>query len=196
MPTQAPVSYHLDLYGYWLSKRGARIMPARGDINPADIPLLLPHLMIIERAGDQFRYRQVGSAIVKAVGYDATGVTVGSYIAAPETAAEVRTIFARVFTAAGPVFAAGEFIHKTGANVNLSLFTAPLSEDEVAVDMSISTLVTRFSAAFALEPGWLKGLPIRVGDVIEVRDTAELETLCREWELRCPMQGSAHLQAG
>src|SRR5215472_8056847 len=102
---QAPASHHLDLYRYWLSKRGARIMRARGDINPADISLLLPYLLVVERAGDQFRYRQVGRTIVEAVGYDATGVTVGSYIAAPETAAELRAIFGRVFTAAGPVFA-------------------------------------------------------------------------------------------
>jgi PAS domain len=81
IPMQEPASHHLDLYRYWLSKRGTRIMPARGDINPADIVPLLPYLMIVERAGDQFRYRQVGNAIVEAVGYDATGITVGTYIA-------------------------------------------------------------------------------------------------------------------
>src|SRR6516165_3653107 len=101
---QAPASCHLDLYRYWLFKRGERTMPARGDINPADMPSLLPYMMIIDRADGRFRYRQVGSAIVEAVGYDATGVTVGSYIAAPETAAEVRAIFERVFAATGPVF--------------------------------------------------------------------------------------------
>jgi hypothetical protein len=185
MPTETPASHHLDLYRYWLSKRAGSITPARGDINPAEIPLLLPYLMIIERAGESFRYRQVGSAILEAVGYDATGVTVGSYIAAPETATEVQAIFARVFTAAGPVFATGEFIHKAGASINLSLLAVPLSEDEVAVDMAISTLAICFSAAFALEPGWLKGLPVKVDRMLEVRDAAELETLCREWEHRC-----------
>jgi hypothetical protein len=181
---QVPVSRHLDLYRYWLSKRGGRIMPARGDINPADIAPLLPYLIIVERAGDQFRYQQVGSGIAEAVGYDATGVTVGTYITAPETAAEVRAIFARAFVAAGPVFARGKFIRKTGANINLSLLAAPLSEDGVAVDMAISTFAARFSAAFAPEPGWLKGLPVKVDSVLEVRDTAELEKLCREWEQR------------
>jgi hypothetical protein len=182
---QEPVSHHLDFYHYWLSKRGGRIMPARSDINPADIAPLLPYLMIVERTGDQFRYRQVGSAIVEAVGYDATGVTVGTYIAAPETAAEVQAIFARVFVAAGPVFATGEFIHKTAANINLSLLTAPLSEDGVSIDMTVSTLAARFSTAFTPTPGWLKGLPVKVDRVLEVRDAAELKKICREWEQRC-----------
>ena len=179
---QAPASYHLDLYRYWLSKRGSRIMPARSGINPADFPQLLPYMMIIDRAGDQFRYRQVGSAIVEAVGYDATGVTVGSYIAAPETAAQARAIFKRVFTAAGPVFAIGEYIHKSNTNIRFSLLTVPLSEDGVAVDMAISTLIARLNPSFVPEPGWLKGLPVKVGDVIEVQDTAELQVLYSEWE--------------
>jgi PAS domain len=178
---QAPLSRHLDLYRYWLWKRGVRIMPARGDINPADIAPLLPYLMIVERAGDQFHYRQVGSGIAEAVGHDATGITVGTYIAAPETAAEVRAIFERVFTAAGPVF----------AKIDLSLLTAPLSEDGVVVDMAISTFAARFNAAFAPEPGWLKGLPVKVDRVLEVGDTAQLETLCREWEQRWPRDGQS-----
>jgi hypothetical protein len=185
---EAPASHHLDLYSYWLSKRGARIMPARGDINPAEISLLLPLLMVIEKTDGRFRYRQVGSAIVEAVGYDATGVTVGTYIAAPDTAAELRAIFEYVFTAGGPVFARGEYLHKTGGNINLSLFTAPLSEDGVAVDMSISTLAACFSAALKPGPRWLKGLPFKIGDAVEVRDRAELEKLCLEWERSCEVQ--------
>ncbi len=38
-------------------------MPARGDINPADIPALLPHLGIIEKADGELRYRLIGTAM-------------------------------------------------------------------------------------------------------------------------------------
>jgi len=31
--------------------------------------------------------------------------------------------------------------------------------------------------------GWLKGLPVKAYDVLNVKDAAELEKLCREWEL-------------
>jgi hypothetical protein len=185
MPTDAPISHHLDLYAYWLSKRGTRTMPARSDITPADIPLLLPYLMIVERDGDQFRYRLVGSAIARSVGYDATGVTVGSYLVAPEAAAEARTIFRRVFTAPCPVFATGEFIFKTGIPLNMSLLTLPLSEDGTAVNMSISTLAARFAGSLREKRGWLKGLPVKVSDVRDVTDAAQLEILCLEWDQRC-----------
>src|SRR5262249_35694053 len=126
MALHARVSHHLDLHRYWLAKRGARTMPARGDINPADIPPLLPYIMFVERRGDQSRSRLVGSAIARGVGYDATGAAVGSYIIAPEAAAEARAIFQRVFTAACPVFATGAFIFKSRAHLNISLLTLPL----------------------------------------------------------------------
>ena len=70
MPMQAPIAVHFDLYAYWDAKRGARSMPARADLEPAEIPVLLPYLMIVGKDGDQFRYRLVGTAVVKAVGYD------------------------------------------------------------------------------------------------------------------------------
>jgi hypothetical protein len=78
MPVEAPLSHHLDHYRYWLAKRGTRVMPARSDINPADFPLLLPYLVLVESVDDQFRYRLVGSAITRAAGYDPTGRAVGS----------------------------------------------------------------------------------------------------------------------
>jgi hypothetical protein len=160
-------------------------MPARSDISPAEIPLLLPYIMIVERAGDQFRYRLVGSAIVRSVGYDATGVTVGSYVAAPEAAAEARAIFERVFVDACPVFATGEFIFKSGHHLNMSLLTLPLSEDGRVVNMSISTLATCFSDIAAPQRGWLAGLPAKVFDVTDIKNAAELEAICREWERCC-----------
>jgi hypothetical protein len=50
--------------------------------------------------------------------------------------------------------------------------------------MSLSTLVARFSAALTPECDWLKGVPVNVGNVVEVGDAARLETLCHEWEKR------------
>jgi hypothetical protein len=183
MALYAPIKHHLDLYGYWLAKRGARTIPARSHIDPADIRHLLPYLMIIERAGDQFRYRLVGTAIARAVGYDATGATVGSYIAAPEVAEEALAIFRRVFTSACPIFATGEYLPRRGACVHLSLLTLPLSDEgRTAIGQTISSLVARFSAELKPERGWLKGLPVRISDVIEFGNAAELEKLCLKWE--------------
>jgi hypothetical protein len=51
------------LLDYWSGKRGDRAVPLRADIDPAEIPSLLPYVMLleIERAPLRFRYRLAGS---------------------------------------------------------------------------------------------------------------------------------------
>jgi hypothetical protein len=185
MVTRAPISHHLDLYAYWLAKRGSRTMPARRDFDPGDIPALLPYLMIVGKAGAQLRYRLVGTAVVHMIGHDATGTAVGSYLAAPAQAAEARAVFERVFTGAKPVFATGEFILKSGASLALSLLALPLSSNGTIVSMTISTLISRFNNRHTASRGWLKGLPVKVWDVADVSSAADLKALCLDWEQHC-----------
>lgn len=63
------------LLAYWEQKRGDRAMPRRRDIDPLDMPAqLLPHVQLIEiGAQGRLRLRLVGTAVVDAVGKDATG---------------------------------------------------------------------------------------------------------------------------
>ena len=37
-----------ELYAYWTAKRGARFAPSRAEIDPVEIPRLLPHLMLVD----------------------------------------------------------------------------------------------------------------------------------------------------
>ena len=69
-----PISHHIDLYRYWLAKRADRRMPARRDLDPCDIPKLLPYVMIVEKADDRFRWRLVGSAVAREAGRDLTAI--------------------------------------------------------------------------------------------------------------------------
>src|SRR5438874_31119 len=50
---------------YWESIRGDRAMPRRGDIDPAEIPRLLPFVMLVDVSADplDFRFRLVGTEI-------------------------------------------------------------------------------------------------------------------------------------
>src|SRR5258706_4642995 len=106
MTTQVPISHHLDLYRYWDGTRNGRLMPARRDIDPADIPALLPHVSLIHKPDGQFRFRLVGSAAAEQFGRDLTGDVVGSHVGnAPETVAVPQAVCERVFTTARPVFA-------------------------------------------------------------------------------------------
>lgn len=62
-------------FDYWRAKCGGRAMPRRRDIDPTEIPRLLPNLQITELidGGLRIRYRLTGTAIVDAYGADLTG---------------------------------------------------------------------------------------------------------------------------
>lgn len=64
-----------ELHEYWLSRRAGRAMPSRADINPADIPHLLPAIALVDVEPEPFRvrYRVVGTRLVQDMGHDFTG---------------------------------------------------------------------------------------------------------------------------
>ena len=60
---------------YWRSKIKNGLLPARGDIDPVEIPSLLRHIILweVEHSPLRFRGRLVGSHIVAMSGRDSTG---------------------------------------------------------------------------------------------------------------------------
>ncbi|WP_374303259.1 PAS domain-containing protein [Ferrovibrio sp.] len=57
-------------YRYWDAKRAGKRMPSRADIDPIEMPALLPHVVLLEVLRDvepdwplDFRYRLMGSAV-------------------------------------------------------------------------------------------------------------------------------------
>jgi hypothetical protein len=139
-------SYHLDLYRYWLAKRGSRAMPARRDIDAADIPALLPYLGIVDKVAGQVRYRLVGSDIVRQYGRELTGSLVGSHLRnAPEAVAKLRAIGERVFITAHPIFITGQYETECGSVHNSSALILPLSDDGATVNMLAYTRIAPVS---------------------------------------------------
>jgi hypothetical protein len=62
------------LFAYWLAKCAGRFAPSREDIDPKDIPAILPniHMHDVLDAGRAFRVRIIGTRIVAAIGEDQT----------------------------------------------------------------------------------------------------------------------------
>lgn len=60
---------------YWHRKRAAGNLPRRADLDPVDIPKLLPHLMLkdVRRDPWDFRYRVVGTTVREHSRADWTG---------------------------------------------------------------------------------------------------------------------------
>jgi len=158
-------------------------MPARSDVWPADIPALLPFLLLVEKTGNLLHNRLIGSALVRDLGQDPTGELTGTSLPDPNSAAEARAIFERVFTTGQPVFATGEFVFKSGDSHTMSLLALPLSDDGQHVNMAISTLIGR-PRLCETPRGWLKDVPVNVCQISEVNTRAGLERLCTLWEER------------
>jgi hypothetical protein len=63
------------LYRYWDDKRGTRRMPRRADLDPADLKVYLPSILLVDVVPDDrlYVYRLVGTREVKMRGNDPTG---------------------------------------------------------------------------------------------------------------------------
>jgi len=68
---------------YWDMKRGARRMPARSDIKPAEIKELLPQVLLVDvlSGGNDFRYRLLGTKLRPYFPEEATGKTMSAALA-------------------------------------------------------------------------------------------------------------------
>ena len=67
----------IQLFDYWDSKRGARKMPSRADIDAIELRGLVSHMMLLDAEPDQlYRIRLVGQAVADFVGTNNTGMPV------------------------------------------------------------------------------------------------------------------------
>jgi hypothetical protein len=92
-----------DLLDYWCRKRQCRFVPLRGDIDPAEIPRLLPWLQLYQRVEDgRFYCRLCGTALAEAYGRDPTGRYVDETVD-PGWHADREGLFWRVLESGRPL---------------------------------------------------------------------------------------------
>jgi hypothetical protein len=174
MTTEVPISHRLDLYRYWDARRNGHLMPARRDIDPADIPALLRHVSLIHKLDGQFRFRLVGSAAGEHFGRDLTGDVVGSHGGnALETVADVQAVCERVFATRRPVFTPGHYETGRGIIHHASALYLPLSDDGTHVNMILFMRILFLDFHASLDR--LKGARLKIVEVFDVGDAADLE---------------------
>lgn len=131
---------------YWRGKRGDRAVPARRDIDPIEIPGLLPHVMLVDVEGDppRLRYRLIGTAIVAfrdgIVPRDATGHYVDETTHQYGTQLVVAQFLECVATRE-PVFRSGEFAPDATHTGTWQRLALPLSGDGSRIDMLLVVFV-------------------------------------------------------
>jgi len=138
---------HRQLYDYWDRKRAGRRMPRRRDLDPIEIPQLLPNMMIVEVVdNERFRFRLVGTAIVQAFGQDSTGRFLDD-ITSGEYRDFILGLYRGVCGHGRPVFAASEFVTNKGFAVSARRLMLPLSEDGCAVDRLVTLHLFHYGEA-------------------------------------------------
>jgi hypothetical protein len=158
-------------------------MPARGDIDPTEVPALLPYLSIFHETNGQFHYRLAGTAVVQQIGRDPTGEIVGAHVRnARATVAAIQVLAGRVFTTARPVFSAGQCENILGYVYNVSALILPLSDNGTSVDMALFTRIARFNSDAAANAAWNLGAPLKYGDIKDVSSISDLQECCLDWE--------------
>jgi hypothetical protein len=180
-PLQPALAHHVALYRYWQSKRQGRAMPARRDLDPAEVPGLLPHLTLIEVVGERFRYRLVGSRVVQDFGRELTGTFVGSHVNPPEYARAICSIYERVCATRQPVFTTGEYRSPSQLSHTVSRLLVPLGDDGETVNMILLTRVSRYDRGSTVTD-WLGRAAGEVSATCEVGSEAAVHDLSLAWE--------------
>ena len=134
---------------YWERKRLGRAVPRRSDIDPAELKPVLPHLQITEvvGGGSRFRYRLVGSAIVRAFGAEFTGKYVDELVSG-ERDSFVHACYRAVCAARRPAFVRSKYIGIKEIDLTANRVLLPLSEDGAKVSQILGALSFEFTRPF------------------------------------------------
>jgi hypothetical protein len=101
------------VFDYWLGKATGLRLPRRRDIDPVDIPKLLPILMIVEvLPSGRYRYRLIGTENAEAFGMNATGRYLDEVLPGPAYKSHVLALY-------------DECVHSCRALYSECLFTSP-----------------------------------------------------------------------
>jgi hypothetical protein len=162
---------HRQMYGYWQQKRGSRCMPTRADIDPTEIPRLLPNLLISEyipegEAG-RWRYRLAGTAVAAAFGRNPTGryideLTKGDY------RAFIEHIHGMVRAEQRALFCMSEYLGARDIRMSAKRLLLPLTTDGEQVEQIISLLVFRLGtgAGAVIELDHTEGTTRHAGPIL------------------------------
>jgi hypothetical protein len=130
------------IHDYWRSQCGSRALPARQDIDAAEIPTLLPYLFVVdvmEKPRD-FRFRVAGTHMRDALGDELTGRHITDAFP-PEFGAEVKAIWSQVVDEREPVRGWGDLWVPGREFVKWEGLAMPLSADGESVNILLGGVI-------------------------------------------------------
>ncbi len=127
---------------YWDDKRGSRAMPGRADLDPVDVPELLPYILLVDTAETlgEFRYRLIGTEACKGFDCDRTGARFAD-LPRGESFDEVLSGYWRTFRERTPQYYHGPLSSIDEDSMQFSRLTLPLSSDGNHVNMILGGIL-------------------------------------------------------
>jgi len=122
---------------YWAGKKRGRRLPARADIDPTEIPNLLPYLLLSDVLRDPFdiRFRLAGTQVVAMNNFDLTGKRLNAGIHQPEWRDYWLQVYRGVAESGEPAFGADCYAYRDRSHVDFEWCLLPLAADGETVDM-------------------------------------------------------------
>jgi hypothetical protein len=135
-------------YDYWRGKCAGRAMPRRSDIDPAEIPTLLPFILITEmlEAGTRYRYRLAGSAVTEAFGRSLTGHYVDELMTGPYRDFIAR-LYRSIYLDRRCIFCESRYTGSTKPGIATKRLFMPLSSDGSVVDQVLIIQTFQYAGA-------------------------------------------------
>ena len=125
-------------YDYWQGKRHGERVPGRQDVDPLEIPDLLPYISILDVLGAgpamRFRFRLVGTANVRIAGREYTGAFIDD-VFEPADAARMNAAYRDIVERREPHYWVNQAAVRGNAPVRYSRLMVPLATDGATVDM-------------------------------------------------------------
>jgi hypothetical protein len=124
------------LHQYWASKLQGRAMPRRSDIEPTEIPSLLPHIALVGVESEPLRlfFRLIGTHITESLGRDNTGKYFDETFQ-DQMLEDVMQVYGMVLQARKPIRHFGRAQYSAKDFRDYESVHLPLSEDGWTVTM-------------------------------------------------------------
>ena len=131
----------LRLYEYWVGKLAEREMPARKDIDPSEIPDLLPNIFLIDVSYDpnSYCFRLAGTEIVRLFQEEVSGKTIDQ-LETVALRALLRSHCETAVTGRAPASNNDAFVHRR-KSFSYGWVLLPLSADGRVIDMLLGCCV-------------------------------------------------------
>lgn len=137
-----------DLLRYWRDKRGERLLPAHGDIDPIELKahLGLLYFVDVEREPRRYRFRMIGTAIVATLGRDMSGRYFED-IYPDDILADTVEGFDWIVEHRAPLRLFGIAVYAEKRHYDFEILHLPLASDGETVSMVLGELLLTLATA-------------------------------------------------